>query len=341
MAEDERDDARDDARDDPAPSVLASVRRLLDEDRIYDLAQIAEGADLAPETVERLFNAAGRLRDDGKYAASDIAYANDLALIVRRMPVEAVERSLRARIRSVSQIVVGELSIARLDRAVVDALETGAPPERIGEALADVAAEIIPAMGRLLAADHRYIMRELLDSQVVEQAASQDLERQLDMAVAFVDLVGFTRLSAATDPAGVGGVLNAFEDRVTEIVRDVGDILVAKTIGDAVMLLSGDPDLLTEALLRIVTEPDDELGDVGRRAGMAFGEVLVRDGDYIGATVNLAARLTDLARPASLVVATDVVDHHVRDWQYSTLPPTRLKGIGTRRPVRVRPPNED
>lgn len=323
------------------PSVLAELRRHLDEDRIYSLAEIAEGADLEVDVVERLFRAAGRLREDDRYAASDISYAKDLALVVERMPLEAIERSLRARIRTVSQIVVGELSIARLDRAVVDALETGADPERVGQALAEVGKEIIPAMGRLLAADHTYVLRELLDSQVVEQAATQDLERELDMAVAFVDLVGFTRLSAATDPAGVGTVLNAFEDRVDHVVRAVGDILVAKTIGDAVMLLSGDPDLLVDALLQIVAEPDDELGDVGRRAGMAFGEVLVRDGDYIGSTVNLAARLTDLARPASVVVASDVVDHLTRDWQYSNLPSTRLKGIGRRRPVRVRPPAQD
>lgn len=322
------------------PSALAQLRRLLDEERIYSLAEIAEGADLEVDVLERLFRAAGRLRDEGRYAASDISYAKDLALVVRRMPVDAIEQSLRARIRNVSQIVVGELSIARLDTAVVDALESGADAERIGQALADVGAEIIPAMGRLLAADHEYVLRELLDSQVVEQA-SQDFERELDMAVAFVDLVGFTRLSAATDPAGVGSVLNAFEKRVTHVVQEVGEVLLAKTIGDAVMLLSGNPDLLTEALLRIVAEPDEELGDVGRRAGMSFGEVLVRDGDYIGATVNLAARLTDLARPASLVVDDDVPDHLTRDWEYSRLPPTKLKGIGTRRPIRVRFPEAD
>jgi len=326
--------------DEQAPSALAQLRRLLDEDRIYDLEHIADGAELPLETVARLFRAASRHRDDGRYGASDIAYAKDLARVVRRMPVDAIERSLRARVRNVTQIVVGELSIARLDHAVVAALESGADAEEIGRTLAEVGREIIPAMGRLLAADHEYVLRALLDSQVVEQA-SQDFERELDMAVAFVDLVGFTRLSAATDPAGVGSVLNAFEDRVTAVVRDVGDVMVAKTIGDAVMLISGSPDLLVEALLRIVSEPDEELGDVGRRAGMAFGEVLVRDGDYIGSTVNLAARLTDLGRPASLVVDDEVVEHLTREWEYSKLPPTRLKGIGTRRPIRVRAPRED
>lgn len=112
------------------------------------------------------------------------------------------------------------------------------------------------------------------------------------MAVGFVDLVGFTRLSASTDPEGVGTVLAAFEDVASRAADDAGD-------------------------------------------------VLVREGDYVGTTVNTAARLTDLAHPGSLVVDTAAADVLAGYWQTSRLPPKRLKGLGTTRATRVRRPEPD
>jgi len=47
-------------------------------------------------------------------------------------------------------------------------------------------------------------------------------------------------------------------------------------------------------------EVDDELPSV--RAGIALGPVLVRLGDVFGQPVNLASRLTDEARPGTVLV---------------------------------------
>ena len=43
----------------------------------------------------------------------------------------------------------------------------------------------------------------------------------------------------------------------------------------------------------------------GRRATVAFGDLLVRDGDYFGPVVNLAARATKLAPPGGVVATED------------------------------------
>jgi len=210
-------------------------------------------------------------------------------------------------------------------------------PDELGELMADAAEELVPASADLIAADYRDQLVRLLDSEVVERA-SQDLGGEVDLAVGFVDLVGFTKLSATAEPDGVGRVLDAFEGLIERLATEVGDVLPTKTIGDAVMLVAGDCDALATVLLDVVEAEDiDGLEDVARRAGMAVGEVRVRDGDYVGTVVNRAARLTDLAYPGSLVITHEAWDRMDDDpWHTSLLPPKRLKGLGTSRPLRLR-----
>lgn len=328
---------RDDTR---AAIVLAHAREALVEDRPWTLAEVAENTTLPLDDLTRLFAAAQRLATDDHYGDSDLSYARDLDVLVRRSDVEVVERELRLRLRFVTQIVVADLSTIRLDTTVGELLDAGAEPDELGQQLAQLANDVIPAVERQLGADYRAALLRLLDSEVVTQVAG-DSRRVPTMAVGFVDLVGFTRLSASTDPEGVGAVLTAFEETASRTVDEVGDVLLAKTIGDAVLLVGASPDRVAWALMRTVMAEPDDLVDVGRRAGMAYGEVLVRDGDYVGTPVNTAARLTDLAKPGSLVASQEAADALTDDWQRSRLPPTRLKGLGTSRPVRVRWPAPD
>lgn len=315
--------------------VLARARAALSAPRPYDLADVAAATDLAPDTLRRLFAAAQRRANDDAYGEADVAYARDLAVLVARSSVEVVERELRLRARFITQIAVNDLSTIQLDTAVGELLGTGIEPEELGSRLAALAREVVPAIERQLGADYRAALLRLLGSDVVTRAAA-DTHRLPTMAVGFVDLVGFTRLSASTDPEGVGAVLTAFEDTAARSVDEVGDVLLAKTIGDAVLLVGGSPGQVASALLRTVEAQPEALVDVERRAGMAYGEVIVREGDYVGTTVNTAARLTDLAHPGSLVMTDEAAATLGRGWQQSRLPPKRLKGLGTSRPVRVR-----
>ncbi len=317
-------------------ATLDAVRSALAEPRPYTLDEVAATAGVDPADLQRLFDAAGRRNDDAHYGERDVEYARDLATMLARSTVDLIERELRLRLRLLSQVVVNDLATIRLDNTVAALIEQGADPARLGEELATIATEILPAVARQLGHDYRKVMQRLLDSDVVARA-SADFGRHVDLAVGFVDLVGFTRLSATTEPETVGTVLGAFEDLATVAAAEVGDVLIAKTIGDAVMLVSGDVDNLVDVLLRVVEDEPPELVGIGRRAGVCWGEVIVREGDYVGTTVNHAARLTDVARPGSLVIAEDAGQHlDPERWDLSHLPVVRLKGLGTSRPYRVR-----
>lgn len=317
-------------------ATLDAVRAALSEERPYTLGEVARAVHLDPDDLARLFTAANRHADDDRYGSRDMEYARDLATMLARSTVDIIERELRLRLRLLSQVVVNDLATIRLDNTVAALIEQGADPARLGEELATIATEVLPAVARQLGHDYRAVMQRLLDSDVVARA-SADFGRHVDLAVGFVDLVGFTRLSATTEPETVGSVLGAFEDLASRAVAEVGDVLIAKTIGDAVMVVSGDVDHLVDVLLRIIEDEPPELVGIGRRAGVCWGEVIVREGDYVGTTVNHAARLTDVARPGSLVIAEDVSGHlDAERWDLSHLPVVRLKGLGTSRPYRVR-----
>ena len=78
---------------------------------------------------------------------------------------------------------------------------------------------------------------------------------------------------------------------------------VIKTIGDEVLFVADDPAAAAEVALAMAErgeDPRDRMPQV--RAGLAYGAVVSRLGDVYGPTVNIAARLTSVARPGTVLV---------------------------------------
>lgn len=149
-----------------------------------------------------------------------------------------------------------------------------------------------------------------------------------EVTVAFADLVGFTKLGEQIDPEELGAIARRLLELTTETARP--PVRLVKTIGDAVMLVSPDADALLETALELVAAADGEGEEFPRlHVGVATGAALHRAGDWYGSPVNLASRVTAIARPGT-VVATEATRAAVSDasrWRWSTLPPRRLKGV--------------
>ena len=140
--------------------------------------------------------------------------------------------------------------------------------------------------------------------------------------VAFADLVGFTKLGERLDPAELGQLT----DRLGELAGDVarGPVRLVKLIGDAAMLSSTDPGELLDAALELVAASEDEgEGFPLLRAGVAFGRAVARAGDYYGRPVNLASRITAVARPGSVLCDEAMHDAAGEDayrWSFAGAP---------------------
>ena len=105
---------------------------------------------------------------------------------------------------------------------------------------------------------------------------------------------------------------------------------LVKTIGDAVMLVAPEPAALLLAMLQLMDAAEAE-GDrfPAVHAAVAHGVALRRWGDYYGECVNLAARLTERARPNSLITHAEVRERLAGDDRlgWSDAGSKRLKGV--------------
>jgi adenylate cyclase len=169
--------------------------------------------------------------------------------------------------------------------------------------------------------------------------ASGELGGVVERTVCFADLVEFTSLGEEIAPEELGAVVGHFEELATSIVT--APVRLVKTIGDAVMLVSPEAEPLATQALDLVAAAAAE-GDQFPvlRAGIATGPTLPQSGDYYGRSVNLASRVTGIARPGSVLIDTPTREALGEDhFTYSFAGERKLKGIDARQKLfRVRRP---
>ena len=156
-------------------------------------------------------------------------------------------------------------------------------------------------------------------------AAKSVSAQGIRQAVGFVDLVGFTTLSASLSIADLSDLVRDFESRARDVVSDCG-AQVVKVIGDAVMISAVDPEPVARAASALLAEFGVTV-EVEARGGLTYGDVLARGGDYYGPIVNLAARLGDLALPGELLATAEFVDALQGDWNFEPAGRRQLKGF--------------
>jgi adenylate cyclase len=166
--------------------------------------------------------------------------------------------------------------------------------------------------------------------------ASGELGATSEVSTCFADLVGFTKLGEEIDPEQLGLVAGRLEEMASAVAEP--PVRLVKTIGDAAMLVSTEAESMTDAALRLVEASEEEGEEFPRlRAGIARGHVVTQAGDYYGRPVNLASRITAIAKPGSVLVDLATRDAAPDAFEYSFAGERRLKGFETRsRLYRVR-----
>jgi adenylate cyclase len=148
--------------------------------------------------------------------------------------------------------------------------------------------------------------------------------------VGFSDMVGFTRLGELIDMEELGQVLGTLTNVARESVQPPTRLV--KTIGDAVMFVGPAPAALLETVLSL-NERVEAAKLPPIRSGLAAGVALSRDGDWYGPPVNLASRVTGVARGGSVLATKEMRDAARDSYAWSPAGEWRLKGV--KRPVRL------
>jgi adenylate cyclase len=310
---------------------LLPVERLLSGSDRLTPDEVAERAGVEREQLDKQWQALGmplaaESGEEREQTADDLEAAKRVrAFLDAGLDPDALIEMARVMAMSMSQF-------AAATRQMVSSVFT-APGDselevaRRFEALAGV---LIPMLGPTLEHAYKLQLREQLRHAAVDIEALRvgQLESSEQMAVAFADLVDFTGLGERLPPEELGQVTGRLGELAGEVAR--GPVRLVKLIGDAAMLASPDTGALVDAALDLIDAAESEGEDFpGIRAGIACGPVLPRGGDFYGRTVNLASRITGVARPGSLLVSGEVRDALCDEYRFSDAGHKRLKGIET------------
>jgi adenylate cyclase len=224
------------------------------------------------------------------------------------------------------------------------ALESGAD---IDESMAALASEVVPRVDAL----QSYVWRRHLVSAGARRLTSADpaAGAAAPLTVVFVDIVGYTSRSKSLSEHELVEWIETFEDETTALVVAQGGRII-KNIGDEVLFVADDTRAALDVALELCrrgSDPDDPFPEV--RAGLAHGETVRRLGDVYGETVNIAARLTSVARPGSVLVdrgayatlnegvGDDDAEVHHPDFHFRRLRRLSVKGYSRLAAWAVRP----
>ncbi len=231
-------------------------------------------------------------------------------------------------------IGMGTARIAEANRELV--IKTLAQPgdsERdLALRFAGAAEFLMPLIGPTLVHALQANMLEQIRRDVIATAdlASGGLGGTANLTVCFADLVEFTRLGEEIPAEELGMVAGRLEEMASAVAEP--PVRLVKTIGDAVMFVSSEPEAMLVASLELIAAAEAEGDEFPLlRAGLARGPVLPQSGDYYGRSVNLASRITSAARPGSVVVDSAVKEAAgEEDFTYTYIGERRLKGIDSR-----------
>jgi adenylate cyclase len=196
---------------------------------------------------------------------------------------------------------------------------------------AAAAEHMLPLFEPTLAYAFRAHMLEQIRRDVIGAAdlAAGEMGTAPEIAVCFADLVGFTKLGEQVETEELGLIAGRLDELATAVAEP--PVRLVKLIGDAAMLVSSDAAAMVEAALRMVEAADEEGDEFPRlRAGVAHGSVHVQAGDYYGRPVNLASRLTGIAKPGSVLLDAAAKEAAGDGFTYSFAGEKRLKGFDSR-----------
>jgi adenylate cyclase len=211
-------------------------------------------------------------------------------------------------------------------------LEAGESEDEVALRFAELAGQLAPAFAPILVAAFTAHLRDSVQRGVLGLAELEagDITGAQDLAVCFADLVGFTRLGGQVEVGELGTVAGRLAELSASLTE--APVRLVKTIGDAAMFVSAKPAPLVELALKLVDAfEEEELPSL--RAGIAFGPALQRAGDYYGNSVNLASRVTGVARPGSVLCTREIHDAAADQFHWSAAGRHKLKGVSGPTPL--------
>jgi len=310
-----------------SPILLPANCALGDDGTSVTTRELADSSGVGLELLQRLHRAAGLVRVE-----------NPDAPLQSRADAESVVHAARlvdfgldpAQVVLIVRLLVDGMTgaaVAMRQAALQASLHPGATERELAQAIERLTEEAEPLLGPMVDDLLRVVLRRSFETEAVNEAerAAGTVPGAREVAVAFADLVGFTRLGEELLPEELGVIAARFSDLAHDVVTS--PVQFVKTIGDAVMLVCADPRNLLTTVLELVEAAADDFPPL--RVGLAFGRAVGRAGDWFGSPVNVASRVTSVA-PGGTVRVTESAREAIGDTpgvEWSLAEARHLRGI--------------
>ena len=272
---------------------------------------------MPPERTQRLWRALGFADvgdDEAVFTDADVEALSSLGALIDSGFVDLDTEASIARAMGQSLSRLADWQTDMLAAALAQQPGTG-PADAVR-----ATEQLLPLMRDV----QDYVWRRHLAANAARLVTGQADRREL--AVGFADLVGYTSRSRGMGGRELGAMVEDFEGLTADLVARYRGRVV-KTVGDGVLFTCAVAIDAVEIGLRLPEEwaaPDRP----PLRVGAAFGPVLTRLGDVYSPVVNLASRLTSLARPATLLVDQDLARQLRGERAYRVRPLRRVSVRG-------------
>ena len=316
---------------------LEELKAAVEEDRLalllvervlggrYTAAELEERTGLPASQmlrIRRLLGLPEPAPEDRVFGEEEIEAAKSISLFLESGLGEDVDRRDHPGARR-GDGPAGRDHRGRVRRGVPPARRQRGRGRRAVRALAE---QLTPAIDPVLRAAYKQHLAESVRRGMLSPAEREAGEAggAQEITVCFVDMVGFTRLGAQIEAQELGSLASKLAELATDVTEP--PVRLVKTIGDAAMFVSPDPAALVSVALSLL-EAVQAADLPSLRAGVARGPALQRAGDYYGHAVNLASRVTGVARPGSVLCTEEVHDAAPDRFDWSFARKHKLKGM--------------
>jgi len=327
----------------PDPIFEAIEFGILGQDRLLTRLDVERESGEPLERIDALWKALGfttseddekRFTDGDVEAVQLLAQLVDVGFVDRGTEI-ALARSMGrsfARLAEWEVGVMADLVLAGTDRSEDTVLDPAA--------ITEVIARTLPVVEQL----QDYVWRRHLAAAAGRLLLHpQDSEHGTSTSVGFADIVGFTRRSRELDTEQLAELVETFEQTVSLVISEHGGRVI-KTIGDEVLYVADDPLSAGRIALALARghEEDEAFPEV--RVGAAYGMVMNRLGDVFGEVVNIAARLTSVARPGRVLIdrgLAEELEEHPAEFRVRRARTASVKGYSRLECFALRTPKPD
>jgi class 3 adenylate cyclase len=295
--------------------------------------ELAAEVGRSPELISRLIREFGLAQPEprGRLRADEIPILKEMLDVWATADDEVLIRLARLYGQNVRKIVASDLELA--GGSIFARMREKFSDKQMREAAGDVGTRLMNLGETLMV----WLRGRHLESEVIAVTVqtTEDFLREHGLApkraprppaIAFLDLTGYTALTEERGDEAGADLADELASLVREAALPHGGNPV-KWLGDGVMFYFDDPTAAVLTGLDLVEQTPVAV-DVRARVGINSGNVVFRDGDYFGRTVNVASRIADYARPGEVLVSDEVKERWSGDGvRFHAIGPVTLKGL--------------